>query len=83
MCSPVVSLYAELNSENTHSLSCVVEEEEVNEDSVTVAAGECGAKENEKYSLTLHAENHFGLSSSSEPVTVCELGSGISPPKND
>jgi hypothetical protein len=69
MCSPpAVTLYAELEGEKSVSVSCTVEE--ISGGSATVAAGECGVRRNEKYSLTLRAENQFGLSSSSESVTV-------------
>ena len=74
MCYPAaVTLYAELEGEKSGSVSCTVEE--ISGGSASVAAGECGVRKNEKYSLTLRAENQFGLSSSSESVTICELWS--------
>ena len=72
MCSPAaLALYAELEGEKSGSVSCTMEE--VRRGSASVAAGECGVRKNEKYSLVLRAENQFGLSSSSESVTICEL----------
>ena len=70
MCSPV-TLYAELEDDQSVSVTCLVEE--INGTTATVAAGECGVKENKKYSLAVRAVNQFGLSSTSKPVTICEL----------
>ena len=70
ICSPVC-LTLVLESENSVPVRCSVDDSSGL--SVTVTAAECGVKENEKYSVTVLAENKFNLSSYSEPVTVCEL----------
>ena len=67
MCSPV-TLYAELEDEQSVSVTCLVER--INGTTATVDAGECGVEENKKYSLAVWAVYKFGLSSTSEPVTI-------------
>ena len=70
MCSPV-NLTVILEEDDTStSVSCPVAA--ISGPTATVTVTECGVRENEKYSVTMRAENEFKLSSSSEPITICE-----------
>lgn len=39
----------------------------------TLITTECGMRENEEYSVIVHAENKFKFTSSSDPVIICKF----------
>ena len=71
MCSPV-NLTVILESVNSVAVHCPVDDS--SKLPLTLTTRDCGVKEDEKYTVTVLAENKFKLSSSSEPVTICKCG---------
>ena len=71
MCSPV-NLTVILMSDNSVAVHCPVDDS--SKLPLTLTTRDCGVKEDEKYTVTVLAENKFKLSSSSEPVTICKCG---------
>ena len=75
---PTFTLLLMANDSEVATLSCPLPSPHIASQGpqtrLAAAAIECGARENEMYSVTVRAENQFGLFSTSAPVTICECG---------
>ena len=65
-----MTLSAELEDEESATVNCSLLG---SGPAVTVPASECGVRENKRYSLSVRAENMFGLFNYSQPVNIREL----------
>ena len=72
MCIPVRTILLLVDDETATTLNCSLPGHDSGSVSLTVAAAECGVRENVEYSVTVGAVNRFQLSSSSQPVTLCK-----------